>query len=99
MRSAFPELAKKCQQEVPRMSSQQNFAERTNRTAEGCGDFAADGHARHRCPFCRGVMVARKSDQRRAADDTLECTGCPTVIFFPPEFEAPALRRPNPTPT
>ncbi len=40
-------------------------------------------------------MVLRKNDPSHGADDSLECTNCPTVIFFPPEFEARALSGAN----
>jgi hypothetical protein len=69
------------------MSSQQTIlrdAEHRYRVTEASDITVARRPARHPCPFCRGVMVGRKTDPRCAVYDTFACTLCPTVICFPP---------------
>ncbi len=50
----------------------------------------ATDHIGHRtCPFCGVWMVVRKADREHAANDTLECALCRTVIYVPRDGEQP----------
>ena len=60
------------------MHSQQQL-ERTGAAAAYDG-AAAGRRIRHRCPFCRGMMVGRRTDPSSIACDRFECTMCLAAI-------------------